>query len=260
MAKPSPSTPRPRPRGSLTAQVLRDLAERIERGELQPGDRLPPERSLMQAYNVSRTVVREAISSLRASGRVDTQQGRGAFVLAPQIALHYEIDLAEADRIGEILQIMDLRLALESEAAAMVARQRTEAQMESIRAAFDQLAAEIGNERTSVAADVRFHLEIIRATGNAWFQDLFRQLAPLLIPRGRVDLFKRDRDEKRRYLERIQQEHAQMLEAIERRDADAARAAVRLHLSNSRERLRAALTLARKRPRQGAARAGARRR
>ena len=243
MAKASP-TPAPPPRGSLTAQVLRDLTQRIERGELAPGDRLPPERSLMQSYGVSRTVVREAISSLRAGGRVDTQQGRGAFVLASVMPMHYALDPSDAERVGDVLQIMDLRLALETEAAAMVARSRTEAQMESIRAAFDQLAEDIGRGKSSVAADVRFHLEIVRATGNAYFRGLFEQLSPLLIPRGRVDLFRRDRAQQRRYLEGVQQEHAQIIGAIARRDPDAARAAVRLHLSNSRERLRAALEAA----------------
>ncbi|HEY5309691.1 MAG TPA: GntR family transcriptional regulator, partial [Casimicrobiaceae bacterium] len=67
MIKPPSLTGAKPPRGNLTAQVLRDLSARIERGELSPGDRLPPERRLMEDYRVSRTVVREAISSLRAS-------------------------------------------------------------------------------------------------------------------------------------------------------------------------------------------------
>ena len=70
-----------RQRDSLTTQVLRDLSGRIEKGELKPGDRLPTERELMALYGVSRTVVREAVSSLRSTGRIATQQGRGAWVL-----------------------------------------------------------------------------------------------------------------------------------------------------------------------------------
>lgn len=247
MSKQSISLVKQGPRGSLTAQVLRHLSTRIERGDLQPGDRLPPERQLMEDYRVSRTVVREAISSLRASGRIETQQGSGAFVLAAPIAFDYSIDTAEAAQIGDVLQIMDLRIGLESEAAALAAQRRTTAQLESIRAALDQLEADIRSADTAVASDIRFHQEIIRATGNHYFRELFAQLEPLLIPRARVDLFKQDRKAKVAYLQRIQQEHAQMFEAIARRDSDAARAAVRLHLSNSRERLRAALEQARKR-------------
>jgi DNA-binding FadR family transcriptional regulator len=233
------------PRGNLTAQVLRDLTLRIERGDLSPGDRLPPERRLMEDYRVSRTVVREAISSLRASGRIETQQGRGAFVLAAPVSLPYTIDPAEASRLGDVLQIMDLRIGLETEAAALAAQRRTTTQLAGIREALDRLEADIRSAETAVESDIRFHQEIIHATGNHYLRSLFAQLAPLLIPRARVDLFKRDRKAKVQYLQRIQQEHAQIYDAIARRDAEAARAAVRLHLSNSRERLRMAMELSR---------------
>jgi DNA-binding FadR family transcriptional regulator len=88
---------------------------------------------------------------------------------------------------------------------------------------------------------VRFHLEIARATGNHYFTELYGGLAPRLVPRARLDLFKNDPDGKIAYLQRIQQEHAQIHQAIGRGDPEAARAAMRLHLTNSRERLRAAL-------------------
>ena len=230
-----------RPRDSLTAQVLRALSASIERGDLSPGDRLPPERTLMEQFHVSRTVVREAIASLRSSGRIDTQQGRGAFVLAPPFAYPYVVDASDLAKIGDVLQIMDLRIGLESEAASLAAQRHTPAQLKSIRAALDALEAGIKAAQTGVNADIEFHLSIIRATGNAYFIDLFTQLGPLMIPRARVDLFKNDRKARVRYLALIQQEHAQIHQAIARRDAEAARAAVRLHLTNSRERLRAAL-------------------
>jgi len=230
-----------RPRDSLTAQVLRALAASIESGELNPGDRLPPERALMEKYRVSRTVVREAIASLRSSGRIDTQQGRGAFVLAPPFAYPYVVDASDLAKIGDVLQIMDLRIGLESEAASLAAQRHTPAQLRSIHAALETLEAGIKAAQTAVNPDIEFHLSIIRATGNAYFIDLFTQLGPLMIPRARVDLFKSDRRAKVRYLALIQQEHAQIYQAIARRDAEAARAAVRLHLTNSRERLRAAL-------------------
>jgi len=249
VARPSAASAESRPRASLTAQVLRDLAGRIERAELKPGDRLPPERQLMEDYRVSRTVVREAISSLRASGRIETQQGRGAFVLPAPIAFPYTIDPAEAARIGDVLQIMDLRIGLESEAAALAAQRHTAAQLESIRLALEQLEADVRSADTAVTSDFQFHQEIVRATGNHYFHELYAQLGTLVIPRARVDLFKSDRKAKVQYLLRIQQEHEQMFDAIARRDSDAARAAMRLHLSNSRERLRVAMEATRKRSR-----------
>lgn len=230
-----------RPRDSLTAQVLRELASRIESGDLKPGDRLPAERELMEEFKVSRTVVREAIASLRSSGRIDTQQGRGAFVLSPPVAYPYVVDASDLAKIGDVLQIMDLRIGLESEAASLAAQRHTRHQLGAIRAALATLERGIKAADAAITPDFQFHLAIIRATGNPYFIDLFTQLGPLLIPRARLDLFKDDRKARVRYLEGIQQEHAQMYQAIARRDAEAARAAVRLHLTNSRERLRATL-------------------
>jgi DNA-binding FadR family transcriptional regulator len=221
--------------------VLRSLSASIDAGELKPGDRLPPERELTAKFHVSRTVVREAIASLRSSGRIDTQQGRGAFVLAPPFAYPYVIDATDLAKIGDMLQIMDLRIGLESEAASLAAQRHTSAQLADIRSALDKLEAGIKAAETAVSPDVQFHLEILRATGNSYYIDLFTQLGPRMIPRARVDLFKDDRRAKVRYLELIQLEHAQIYQAIARRDAEAARAAVRLHLTNSRERLRLAL-------------------
>ncbi len=241
-----------RPRDSLTAQVLRALSTSIDNGELNPGDRLPPERKLMEKFRVSRTVVREAIASLRSSGRIDTQQGRGAFVLAPPFAYPYVVDASDLGKIGDVLQIMDLRIGLESEAASLAAQRRTPAQLKSIGAALATLEAGIKAAQAAVNPDIEFHLAIIRATGNAYFIDLFTQLGPRMIPRSRIDLFKNDRRARVRYLAVIQQEHAQIYQAIARSDAEAARAAVRLHLTNSRERLRAALERA-----PGAGRRGA---
>ncbi|HEY5308685.1 MAG TPA: FCD domain-containing protein, partial [Casimicrobiaceae bacterium] len=165
----------------------------------------------------------------------------GAFVLAAPVSFPYTIDPAEASRLGDVLQIMDLRIGLETEAAALAAQRRSATQLAAIREALDRLETDIRSADTAVASDVRFHQEIIHATGNHYLRALFAQLAPLLIPPARVDLFKRDRKAKVRYLQRIQQEHAQIYDAIARRDAEAARAAVRLHLSNSRERLRLAM-------------------
>jgi DNA-binding FadR family transcriptional regulator len=230
-----------RQRDSLTTQVLRDLAGRIEKGDFKPGDRLPTERELMALYGVSRTVVREAVSSLRSSGRIATQQGRGAWVLDPPVALGFRLEDADLTTVQDVLLVREIRFALESEAAALAAARRGNDQLVALRQAFDALEASLARPDSSAEHDVRFHLEIARATGNHYFTELYAGLAPRLVPRARLDLFKNDPDGKVAYLQRIQQEHAQILQAIARSDSEAARAAMRLHLTNSRERLRAAL-------------------
>jgi DNA-binding FadR family transcriptional regulator len=235
-----PSRRRRPPRDSLTAQVIRDLAARIDAGELPGGTQLPTERELMQAYGVSRTVVREATSSLRASGRIATQQGRGAFVLAAPAAFRFTIDTAELGTLRDVLQVMDIRVAVEAEAAALAATRRSSPQLAALRAALEALAAGLRKPAGNSESDVAFHLAIAKATGNGYFAQLLDGLAPRLLPRARLNLFGDDRKRKLDYLQRLQHEHSDIFHAIERRDGDAARAAMRLHLSNSRERLRQA--------------------
>lgn len=228
------------PRDSLTAQLVRDLAQRIDSGELAAGAQIPPERELMLRYGVSRTVVREATSSLKASGRIATHQGRGAFVLSTPPAFRLHIDPAQLSTLRDVLRVMDIRVALEAEAAALAAARRTPAQLAMIRQALEELAAGQGKSDANQASDVQFHLAIARATGNGYFSQLLEDLAPRMLPRARLDLFGGDRRLKQEYLKRLQHEHTDIFLAIQRQDPEAARAAMRLHLSNSRERLRLA--------------------
>src|SRR3954471_13829515 len=68
---------------NLAQGVVEELSGRIRQKEFKPGDKLPPESAIMEAYGVSRTVIREAISQLQASGLVQTRHGIGTFVLEP---------------------------------------------------------------------------------------------------------------------------------------------------------------------------------
>ena len=77
-----------------------------------------------------------------------------------------------------------------------------------------------------------------RMTGNRYFADLLRQLGRAIIPRTRLDSPSAAHQDRRAYLQRVNDEHRVIYRAIARRDPDAARAAMRTHLANSRERLR----------------------
>src|SRR6195952_3142290 len=72
--------PRRRAR-TLAHELVESLGDRIRDGRLTPGDKLPTEAAFMTEFGVSRTVVREAISKLQASGLVETRHGVGTFVV-----------------------------------------------------------------------------------------------------------------------------------------------------------------------------------
>lgn len=231
-----------RRRETLTSQLVRALTERIAKGDLKPGDRLPSEQDLIAEFNVSRTVVREAISSLKAAGLVATQQGVGAFVQPGALSAPFRIDESSLDVVKEVIAVLELRIGLEAEAAALAAQRRQPQHVEAMREALDRMAVAIEASEDAVAPDFDFHRTIAEATGNPHFTHLFGYLGALLIPRARVQTFRFFAPDRTEYLKRVNREHEDIYQAILRQDTDAARSAMRLHLSNSRERLRSAMT------------------
>jgi DNA-binding FadR family transcriptional regulator len=229
-----------RRRETLTSQLTKTLTERIAKGALKPGDKLPSEQELIEQFGVSRTVVREAISSLRASGLVATQQGVGAFVQAAA-AQPFRIDENSLDLIKEVINVLELRIGLEAEAAALAAQRRQPEHLEAMRNALDRMASAIKASEDAIAPDLDFHQTIAEATGNTHFTHLFSYLGALMIPRARVQTFRFFADDRSAYLNRVNGEHEDIYQAIARQDSDSARSAMRLHLSNSRERLRRAM-------------------
>lgn len=229
------------PRLSLTEQVGRDLLARIEGGTLQPGDRLPTERELMAQYGVSRTVIREAMSSLRAAGRLETQQGRGAFILGgPPPERGFQLNDVARATLDEVLALLEIRLALETEAAGLAAERHRPEQASELKALAESFAHAGDDPAAAAAQDRAFHLGIATLSGNGHFAPLLCGLSPHLLPRERIDLLQGDPHGQRAYHRRLEREHMRIVDAITRKDVEGSRAAMRAHLLSSRERLRQA--------------------
>lgn len=228
---------RSKPR-NLASVVVEHLTTRIKSDDLKVAEKLPTESEIMQVYGVSRTVVREAISQLKAAGLVETRHGIGTFVLAP--SHHLGLQNSSIVTVRDVLDVLEVRISLETEAAWHAATRRTELQITELREVLQQMRDTVASGAHSVEADVRFHLLIARATGNQYFMELLGHLGHTLIPRARLNTAQLNRDDPAAYLARVQHEHEDIFNAILRKDPEAARAAMRTHLSNSRERLRVA--------------------
>ncbi|WP_250535819.1 FadR/GntR family transcriptional regulator [Caballeronia sp. AZ10_KS36] len=226
---------------NLTEEVVAELSERIRSGTLQPGDKLPTESEIMAQLGVSRTVVRESISRLQAARLVQTRHGIGTFVLEAGDHDRFQIEAAGDLTIRDVMAILELRISLEAEAAGLAAMRRTDENLAQMRRALDEFERHIASgTENAVAADVAFHLELAKATGNRYFHSILSQLGNTIIPRTRVNSAALAHNDPGSYLDRVNREHEDIYDAIERRDPEAARAAMRMHLSNSRERLRRA--------------------
>ncbi|MEP5759854.1 MAG: FadR/GntR family transcriptional regulator [Litoreibacter sp.] len=215
-------------RPKLSERVAGQLRERIQKGEYAPGAQLPTENALVELFGVSRTVVREAISSLRVDGLVTAHQGRGVFVcedISQQPFRLHGNDLNEKDHME---QAMELRLHMEVSNAELAAVRRTDADIRDIENALEKqhaahLAGELGQTE-----DFAFHLAIANATKNSYMVDFLRFLGPFIIPANAMHQM--DRDELPDYQDSLRKEHLVITQAIKSRDADAAGAGMRNHL------------------------------
>lgn len=240
------ATKRSKPR-NLALDVVDALIERVRTGALPVGAKLPTESAFMEEFGVSRTVVREALSKLQASGVVQTRHGVGTFVVGLGDASAFRIGPEQLATLRDVIAVLELRIGLETESAALAAARRTEANLKVMRQALDEFAAAVSQGLDAVAADFTFHSEIARATQNPHFADLIGALGMTAIPRARLDPAKPATPadiERLGYLRRVNGEHESIYEAIAAQDAEAARAAMRTHLANSRERRRRAAALA----------------
>lgn len=235
-------TPLRRPRGLVT-EIVESLAASIRAGEIKAGDKLPTEAAIMLRFDVSRTVVREALSKLQASNLVATRHGIGTFALEQIDPKTFHLSAADFATVNDVISVLELRISLETESAGLAAQRRTTADLLAMQQALDAFEVSTKHDSDAAPSDFQFHLEIAKATGNRHFADLMTYMGENIIPRTRVNTPARAHEDRNSYLQRVHSEHQNILAAIRSQKPDAARAAMRLHLSNSQERLRKSQTI-----------------
>lgn len=224
-----------RPR-SLTTDLVDAIGDRVRDGRWPAGSKIPTEGAIMSEFGVSRTVVREAISRLQAAGILETRHGVGTFVLGQGEGSSFRIMTPQLATLREVIGVLELRIAVETEGAALAAMRRTPENLAAIRSALQAFNAATLAGRDAVGQDFQFHLEIARATQNANFASIMTTLGGSMIPRARLADASASAAERQAYLLRVNAEHESILRAIERQDPESARAAMRTHLANSKER------------------------
>jgi DNA-binding FadR family transcriptional regulator len=220
---------------NLTDQVSSTMTARIVTGAFAPGTRLPTEQALSSEFGVSRTVVREAISRLKSEGLVETRQGSGAFVAQSKLGIPFRIDPVSVDSFEATIDILELRLAVESEAAALAAERASAAQLDVIRNALAAVRAAFERRDDGVEEDLMFHRAIAEATNNSKYVDLTQFLERYVRHQIQITGGHAARASRMRA---TQSEHEEIFDAIAARDSDAARASARRHFRKGIERIR----------------------
>jgi DNA-binding FadR family transcriptional regulator len=226
----------------LSEEVARRISDRISSGELKTGDALPGREALEAEFVTSGSVIDHAIETLLAEDLVERDPDGVLRVSPPRRHDMPEFPQPEDATRADVVAILELRVGVEAEAAALAAERRTEAQLAAIRKAQEAFEA-AGAAGSGVAqADFEFHLTISEASGNPYLRDLTEHLGPLLIPRARMPL-QRSGSGEDTALADARAEHQAIVEAIAASDADSARRAMRRHLTRTIALVRSSETL-----------------
>jgi len=236
MLKSGPDTGK-KPRQNLTQKVVKALKQRIRAGDIKPGDKLPTEQKLTEEFNVSRTVIREAISGLKADGLLASRQGAGIFALEPKKKNETLELLSENPRtITSVIEALELRVAIEIGAAELAARRCSPGQEADIYACFNAFKKKVAAGEVSEQEDFAFHQAIVEATHNPHFQALSEHLehgARRVIRQARSNTKSHHAD----MVEAVQEEHKTIYDAIVASDPERAAQAAETHLRNAAKRL-----------------------
>lgn len=218
----------------LADQLFEEILQQIISGKLSEGKRLPSESRMAEVFGVSRPVVREALSRLRADGMIVSHHGSGSYVQKkPSKAL---LSLAPIGGIADLLRCYEFRIALEGEAAWLAAMRRTNADLKAILGAFHELARVVKSGEVGAEADIRFHNAIACATKNKLFESTMEALA-IHTFQGITVTRNISLQVGRKRLETVQAEHQLIYEAIRESDPAGARDAMRSHIDNARNRI-----------------------
>lgn len=227
----------------LVAERLSDrlaalLAEQIETGELLPGARLPTEQQIAIGHGVSRTVVREAVHQLKSRGLLISRQGSGVYVSKSPLIQPLRFDATVLDSIDAVVQVREVRRALEGETAALAATRATRAQIATLRRALRDIDHSTAAGGDGVAEDLAFHRALTDAANNPHFGRLLEFLEQYLVEAMRVTRG----NEARRvdFMEQVRGEHRAIVLAVAAREPQLARRRAIEHMHGGDRRLQLA--------------------
>ncbi|TVT77412.1 MAG: FadR family transcriptional regulator [Denitromonas halophila] len=220
----------------LSETVSKTIEKWILDGVMAPGVKLPTEKTLSAEFGVSRAVVREAISRLKAEGYVASRQGAGAFVEARPGQNSFRLaDAVDPAGPAATAHIFELRYIVETAAAALAASRRSDQDLTQMREALLRMRHAVTERTDGTQADDDFHVAIAAATGNPALLRFIRFVGHQFFA-SRVPTWNAEGHATGR-AEAAQAEHERMFEAIAAGDGMAAREAARIHMVEAARRI-----------------------
>lgn len=224
----------------LYEDIIQQIVQKIETGELQAGEKLPTERELVAQMGVSRTSIREALRAMELIGLVESKVGEGTYIKSLSVDKAF-LNLAQVVPTDEqfLLDMYEVRILLESYSAKQAARRRTEEHLAQLRHSIELLNKDIGSVEARTKADTLFHQTIAKAAGNTALISVLSLCSELInssitIANAYVNTLD------------IVYEHQAMYDAIERQSDKIAERLMRAHIKRAHDRTKFVLSNAAK--------------
>jgi GntR family transcriptional repressor for pyruvate dehydrogenase complex len=211
-------------------EVADTLLESIRSGDLKPGEKLDSVQQLAESFQVGRSAIREALTSLRAMGLIEMRQGEGTYVKAFEPGdIAFPLQSALLMNKEDLQQLMEVRKILETGIAASAAARRTQADMEEMQRALSDMVTYSGDAERGEEADLAFHLAVAKAAGNDLLLSLMNHVSDMtaesMRETRRICLY-----EASATVEQLNQQHEAILKAIQVQKAEESRKAMAVHL------------------------------
>jgi GntR family transcriptional regulator, transcriptional repressor for pyruvate dehydrogenase complex len=217
---------------SLGEQLSQRIKSWIDGGEFAEGARLPAESELAERFGVSRPIIREALSRLQSEGVIVSRRGSGSYVqkrVAPDAAPAVETPFGPLSSLAQVKRCFEFRAAIEGDAAYYAAQNRTRQALADMQEALQKLEAAVIGRNVGISPDYEFHVAIARASRNAFFETVMRQMqAPIEFTINLARSLSLTRTHE--HMMTIQGEHVGIFKAIEAHDGETARRVMRAHL------------------------------
>lgn len=211
---------------SSVDKIIRQIRELITSGQLNPGDKLPPERKLAEKLGVGRSNIRDAIKKLEFYGILRTLPQSGTIVAGIGItALEGLISDVLKIENSDFTSLVETRVLLETESAKLAALRRTDQDIKDITIALEAYEHKVKLNQQAVEEDLMFHLKIAEASKNTVLKSLMLIITPDIINNFiQLDVCKDER-----FMKALD-EHKIILKHIIMQEPDKAADAMRTHL------------------------------
>lgn len=214
---------------ALSEQLYEHLSVLIQDGTYQPGEIFPSETELANSMDVSRPVVREALTRMKHDGLLESRKGGRTHVALDISGLSFRIDANAHEEEHYLAYLYEMRAIIEPEAASLAAMRATPQAIGNIKKRFQALEKALKEGKDGTDESLEFHKSVIDASGNPHLAKFINWVGK------KVWAFIRshDLDQNCRMLTRIQKEHGDIIEAIEKKDSPKARNVSRKHVLNA---------------------------